>query len=110
MGVFFGLEACVNLAPWPGIKPILSTLEGEVLTRRPPGKSLGFLKNFWNMRFCVTLSELWLSDELFLHENNWAYLCTKHTAHWVSLKEHIVFRVCLFVSLIHSDNSFDQYI
>ena len=99
MGVFFGLEACVNLAPWPGIKPILSTLEGEVLTRRPPGKSLGFLKNFWNMRFCVTLSELWLSDELFLHENNWAYL--KHWFLTLSFKYTHTRFVCRWVLTVY---------
>ena len=35
----FGNEACGISAPWPGIKPSPSALEGEVLTSRPPGKS-----------------------------------------------------------------------
>ena len=38
---FFGREACGILAPWPGIKPSPSALEGEVLTTGPPGKSQG---------------------------------------------------------------------
>ena len=36
---FFGREACGLLAPWPGIEPARSALEGEVLTTGPPGKS-----------------------------------------------------------------------
>jgi len=99
--MFFGLEVCVTLAPWPGIEPTLSILEGEVLTTGPPGKSLSFLKNFWNMRFCVTLSELWLSDELFLHESNWAYL--KHWFLTLSFKythTHFVCRGVLTVYLL----------
>ena len=37
---FGGHEACGILAPQPGIKPVLPTLEGEVLTTGPPGSSL----------------------------------------------------------------------
>ena len=37
---FFGLNACGMLAPPPGIEPTAPALEGEVLTTRPPGKSL----------------------------------------------------------------------
>ena len=37
---FFGHEACGILAPWPGIEPTPTALEGEVLTTEPPGKSL----------------------------------------------------------------------
>ena len=37
---FFGREACVNLAPQPGIKSSSSAFEGEVLTTGPPWKSL----------------------------------------------------------------------
>ena len=36
---FLGPEACVILAPWPGIKPPPPVLEGEILTIGPPGKS-----------------------------------------------------------------------
>ena len=36
---FFGREACGILAPQPGIEPAPPSLEGEVLTTRPPGKS-----------------------------------------------------------------------
>ena len=36
----FGLESCGILAPWPWIEPIPATLEGEVLSTEPPGKSL----------------------------------------------------------------------
>ena len=35
----FGHEACGILAPQSGIKPTPPTLEGEVLTTGPPGKS-----------------------------------------------------------------------
>ena len=38
----FGQEACRILAPRPGIEPTLPTLEGEVLTTGPPGKSPDF--------------------------------------------------------------------
>ena len=37
---FFGPKACGILAPRPGIEPATPALEGEVLTTRPPGKSL----------------------------------------------------------------------
>ena len=36
--LFFGCEACGILAPWPGVEPSLSALEGGVLTTRPTGK------------------------------------------------------------------------
>ena len=35
----FGPEVCGILAPWPGIEPAPPTLEDEVLTTGPPGKS-----------------------------------------------------------------------
>ena len=38
---FFGCEAVRILAPRPGIHPAAPELEGEVLTTRPSGKSLG---------------------------------------------------------------------
>ena len=43
--LYFGslsLEACVILAPRPGIEPAPPALEGEVITTGPPGKSLHF--------------------------------------------------------------------
>ena len=40
MFCFFGHEACGILAPQPGIEPVPPALEGEILTARPPGKSL----------------------------------------------------------------------
>ena len=36
---FFGREACGILAAQPGVKPASPTLEGEVLTTGPAGKS-----------------------------------------------------------------------
>ena len=39
----FGHEASGILAPRPGIEPALPALEGEVLTTRPPEKSLDLL-------------------------------------------------------------------
>ena len=38
---FFGREACEILADGPGMEPAHTSLEGEVLTIGPPGKSLG---------------------------------------------------------------------
>ena len=35
----FGSEVRGILAPWPGIEPAPPTLEDEVLTTGPPGKS-----------------------------------------------------------------------
>ena len=39
---FFGHKACGILAPWSGIEPTPPTLEGEILTTVPPGKSYKF--------------------------------------------------------------------
>ena len=39
---FFGHKACGILAFQPGIRPVSSELEGDVLTPGPPGKSLSF--------------------------------------------------------------------
>ena len=39
----FGLEACGNLGPWPGIEHTPRALEGGFLTIGPPGKFLFFL-------------------------------------------------------------------
>ena len=36
---FFGYEACGILAPSPGIKPLLTALEGQVLITGSPGKA-----------------------------------------------------------------------
>ena len=41
----FGRETCRILAPWPGLTPAPSALEGEVLTTGPPGRSL--TQGFW---------------------------------------------------------------
>ena len=55
---FFGPEACGILAPQPGIEPTPPTLEGEVSTTGPPGKSpyRVFLK--WGFkpksRYCIS--------------------------------------------------------
>ena len=54
---FSFLMACGILAHWPGIEPVHSALEGEVLTTVPSGKSLESL--FWldefDYPFCVRL-------------------------------------------------------
>ena len=58
---FFGHKACGILAPWPGIEPAPSALEGKVLTTGPPGKS-GFQSfdhseyNSWHMGKSLALS------------------------------------------------------
>ena len=36
---FFGHKACEVLAPWPGIEPAPSALEGKSLTTEPADKS-----------------------------------------------------------------------
>ena len=41
--VFFGREVCGILAPQPGMEPVLSALEDNVLTSGLPGKSLSGL-------------------------------------------------------------------
>ena len=46
---FFDCEACGILAPWPGIEPAPSVLEGEILTTRLLGKSQD--AGFWTPRF-----------------------------------------------------------
>ena len=38
MSGFFGCEACVILAHWPGIESSPPALEGEVITTEAPGK------------------------------------------------------------------------
>ena len=38
---FFGCVACEILADGPGMEPAPTSLEDEVLTTGPPGKSLG---------------------------------------------------------------------
>ena len=43
MSQFFDLEACVILAPWPEVEPILDTLKDEVLTTGLPGESLKYI-------------------------------------------------------------------
>ena len=46
---FFGCEGCRILAPWPGVEPAPSALEGEVLTTGPPGKSLQWIFKSWKI-------------------------------------------------------------
>ena len=50
MFCFFGPEACGILAPWPGIEPAPSALQGEVLTTGLPGKSQHV--SFWIIVLC----------------------------------------------------------
>ena len=40
---FFGHEACEIFAPWPGIEPVSSALEDEVLTAGLPEKSQNYV-------------------------------------------------------------------
>ena len=49
---FFGIKACGNLAPQPGIKPALPALEGEVSTTGLPGKSDMYLSMLDLDTFC----------------------------------------------------------
>ena len=50
----FGQKACGILVPWPGVKPVPSTLESKVLNTGPPGKFI-FI-NTWNwMNECITI-------------------------------------------------------
>ena len=50
---FFGLEEYWILAPAPGIEPLSSALEGEVLTPGPPGKSPG--RRVFNTETCENI-------------------------------------------------------
>ena len=50
---FFGCKACGIPAPPPGVKPAPPTLEGEVPTTGPLGKSQVFF--FLNAIFIMTL-------------------------------------------------------
>ena len=54
---FFDHGGCGVLAPWPGIEPTPSALEGEVLTTEQPGRSQIFT-------FIITLK--YLRKESFL--------------------------------------------
>ena len=47
--VFFGREVCGILAPQPGMEPVLSALEDNVLTSGLPGKSLSGLFQVLNL-------------------------------------------------------------
>ena len=49
---FFGREPCGILAPWPGIKPAPSSLEGDVWNTRAPGK---FQMSFFTYYFFLPL-------------------------------------------------------
>ena len=57
---FLGHEACVILAPWPGIKPAPPALEGEVLTTGPPEKSQQLFIEYLPCALFYTLElQLW---------------------------------------------------
>ena len=65
---FFGHEACGILAPRPGIEPVPSALEGEVLTTGLPGKSR---MHFNTCKFSLNIRILFASiqtdkNDLFL--------------------------------------------
>ena len=53
----FGCKSRGILAPWPGIEPAPSALEGEVLTSGPPGKSLVLF--IYLFLFLATPLEMW---------------------------------------------------
>ena len=62
---FFGHEACEILAPQPAPEPApqpaLPALEGEMLTTRPPRKSLEALFE-WHLTYLWFLKEFCLSN------------------------------------------------
>ena len=65
--IFLGLKACGVLSPQPGIEPTSPTLEGEVLTTEPPGKSpYKMLK--W---LCKPRLQMW-------YRNKWRWKCQLH--------------------------------
>ena len=65
--IYLGLKACGVLAPQPGIEPTSPTLEGEVLTTEPPGKSpYKMLK--W---LCKPRLQMW-------YRNEWRWKCQLH--------------------------------
>ena len=66
----FDHEACGILAPWRGMEPTLSALEGKVSTTGPPGKSLNQVPSplLWSgggLVACTTLPwEFWTEPHL----------------------------------------------
>ena len=58
MSQFFDLEACVILAPWPEIEPILPMLKDEVLTTGLPGESLKCIFDLRYFQLTIGLSGL----------------------------------------------------
>ena len=49
MCLFLAVKASGILASWPGLKPMLAALDGEVLTTGPPGKTLFFIFYFFSL-------------------------------------------------------------
>ena len=60
--MFFGLEVCGILAPWPRIESASPAFEGQVLTTGPPGKSLG--TQFWSSSGDQKQAPVWCSEPI----------------------------------------------
>ena len=69
---FFGPKASGILAPWPGIKPTVPALEGEVLTTGPPRKFPQFY--FYAAKLEGNLL-IWADIGYSLPLTNWFYFC-----------------------------------
>ena len=74
----FGHEACGILAPCPGIEPIPTALEGEVLITGSPGKSPSPLKNHF----------IFLSRAMSLSKVT--YVRVKRIKNSFNLQKHII--------------------
>ena len=66
--LFFGLEACVILALWPGVELAPLAVEGEVLTFGPPGKSP--VKVYLVLKIHTIIS-IWTSLTILQLKDNW---------------------------------------
>ena len=64
------------LAPWPGIKPVLSALEGEVLTTGLPGKPL--TDSDWLTLMDRHCLRRWLTDRYWLADWHWLIDTVRH--------------------------------
>ena len=59
---FFGCETCGILTPRPGIESTPSTLEGEVLSTGPPGKSDYCYFSYLNFNYIYLEVDVWLGE------------------------------------------------
>ena len=83
---FFGPKACGILAPWPGIEPAPPTVEGEILTTGPPGKSLTRVSNTLERIASLANPNYQLNHKphLFSFERRMKFIGILHSKLWFS--------------------------